>query len=143
MGFEDHFSRLAQQYARYRPRYPAALFEYLASAAPGRALAWDCGAGNGQAAVSLAGRFRHVTATDASWDQIRRAQPHPRVDYRVEQAESPSLPSRSCDLITVAVAVHWFAFGPFYRSVARVLKPGGLLAVWTYHNMVGKSIPLQ
>lgn len=36
------------------------------------------------------------------------------------------------DLITVAVAVHWFDFDKFYREVNRVLKPGGVIAVWTY-----------
>jgi SAM-dependent methyltransferase len=36
------------------------------------------------------------------------------------------------DLVTVAVAVHWFNFDEFYREVRRALKPGGVLAVWTY-----------
>ena len=36
------------------------------------------------------------------------------------------------DLITVAVAIHWFNFDEFYREVRRVLKPDGILAVWTY-----------
>jgi len=133
MSFEDHFSTIAQNYSRFRPRYPEALFDYLAALAPGHELAWDCGAGNGQAAASLASRFRHVTATDASREQISHAPPHPRVDYRVEQAEASSLPSGRCDLITSAVAVHWFDFDRFYNTVRRVLRPGGVLAVWTYH----------
>lgn len=139
MGFEDHFSTIAKNYSRFRPRYPEALFDYLSSLAPGNELAWDCGAGNGQAAASLASRFRHVTATDASREQISHAQAHPRVDYRVEQAEDSSLPSGCCDLITSAVAVHWFNFDRFYETVRRVLRPGGVLAVWTYHLLESEA----
>jgi SAM-dependent methyltransferase len=36
------------------------------------------------------------------------------------------------DLITVAQAVHWFDLPAFYREAERVLKPGGVLAVWAY-----------
>ncbi len=39
----------------------------------------------------------------------------------------------SVDLLTVAVAVHWFDFEKFYAEVKRVLKPGGIIAVWCYH----------
>lgn len=70
MNFEDHFSELAQAYARYRPSYPSTLFSHLASVAPGRKLAWGCGTGNGQAALALAEHFDRVVATDASADQI-------------------------------------------------------------------------
>ena len=133
MNFQDHFSRLAPAYARSRPGYPAELFDYLADLAPVRDLAWDCGTGNGQAARGLARHFLHVHATDASADQLGHAQPHDRVAYRQEPAESVSLASAVVDLVTSAVAVHWFDFDQFYAEVRRVLKPGGVIAVWTYH----------
>ncbi|MES1194587.1 MAG: SAM-dependent methyltransferase, partial [Opitutus sp.] len=57
MSFEDHFSTQAATYARARPTYPPALFAELARLAPGNALAWDAGTGNGQAAVALAAQF--------------------------------------------------------------------------------------
>ena len=97
MGFEDHFSRLAGTYARRRPRYPAALFAWVSGLAPARDLVWDCGTGNGQAAVELAEHFTRVHATDASREQIAQATPHERVAYHVEPAESVSLASaHSC-----------------------------------------------
>ena len=132
-GFEDHFSPQADAYARYRPVYPPALFAYLASIAPGRDLAWDCGTGNGQAALGLAEHFQQVVATDASPEQLAHAIPHERIEYRVERAEDIALPPGSVDLVTVAVAVHWFDFDAFYGAVRRVLRGGGALAVWTYH----------
>ena len=130
--FEDHFSNHAEQYAQSRPHYPDEVYAYLASIAPARSLAWDCGTGNGQAAIGLAKYFDRVYATDASAGQIALAQAHDRVEYHVEPAEHVSLQDDSVDLITVAVAIHWFNFDEFYREVKRVLKPNGILAAWTY-----------
>jgi SAM-dependent methyltransferase len=133
--FHDHFSRLATGYRQYRPTYPAALFHYLASIAPDRHGAWDCATGNGQAAVALAAYFAQVIATDASAGQIARAQPCPGVVYRVASAAASGLPAASMDLITVAQALHWFDLAGFYPEVRRVLRPGGVIAVWTYNRL--------
>jgi SAM-dependent methyltransferase len=48
------------------------------------------------------------------------------------------LPERSCDLVTVAQALHWFCGDPFYAEVRRVLKPGGIFAAWTYTLLRGE-----
>src|SRR5262245_2764083 len=122
-NFEDHFSGQSEQYAQYRPKYPDEIYAYLASIAPGHSLSWDCGTGNGQAAIGLAKHFHRVHATDASAEQISRAYPHDKVDYGVEPAEHVLLNNSSTDLVTVAVAIHWFKFDEFYREVKRVLKP--------------------
>ena len=47
-AFKDHFSAHAAGYARARPGYPEALFDFLASLPARRGLAWECGAGSGQ-----------------------------------------------------------------------------------------------
>ena len=133
MPFRDYFSSQAKDYALHRPSYPASMFEYLAALAPSKELAWDCGTGNGQAALALAERFERVIATDASEKQIESAFPHKRIDYRVEPSEHTTITSGSVDLITVGTAVHWFDFEPFYDEVRRVGKSGAVLAVWTYH----------
>ena len=133
--FQDHFSGVANQYALFRPRYPASLFEYLASLTPSRDLAWDCATGTGQAAVVLAQHFNQVIATDASAEQIANTDPHPRVQYKVVPAEKSDLDSSSADLITVAQALHWLDLPAFYAAVRRVAKPGGILAVWSYAKM--------
>lgn len=130
--FADHFSAIAAEYARYRPRYPDALFEWLASVTPGHALAWECAAGNGQATLGLAGRFERVIATDASAAQLAAAPAHRRVEYRVAPAERSGLPARSADLVAVAQALHWFPLEAFYAEARRVLRPDGVLAAWTY-----------
>lgn len=131
VSFKDHFSCHAGEYAKYRPDYPEELFAHLASLAPAREQAWDAGTGSGQAA-GLAAHFARVFATDASAEQIKRAEPHVRVTYAVEPAERTSLIDNSVDLVTVAQALHWFDLDRFYAEVRRVLKPRGVLAAWCY-----------
>ncbi len=132
MSFADHFSSVSAAYAAFRPRYPDALFDFLAQAAPAHDAAWDAGTGSGQAAVGLARHFKHVHATDASSAQIEHATPDPRVDYRVCPAESCDLDDRSVDIVTAAQALHWFDRARFWVEARRVLRPRGLIAVWTY-----------
>src|SRR5262245_46584426 len=131
-AFQDHFSKVSVRYADFRPRYPAALFDYLATLAPRNSVVWDCAAGNGQASVDLASRFDKVIATDASQKQIASATPHAGIDYRVARAEECGLPEASVSLVTVAQAVHWFDLKQFFAEANRVLTPGGVLAVWAY-----------
>jgi SAM-dependent methyltransferase len=133
MTFKDHFSRQAADYAKFRPGYPKELFDYLGSIAPSRHFAWDCGTGNGQAAVALASVFDRVIATDASERQISNAQPHARVEYRVAPAENCGIKSEMVDLIMVAQALHWFDLYRFYAETRRVLKPAGVLAASAYN----------
>ncbi|TCW31949.1 class I SAM-dependent methyltransferase [Gulbenkiania mobilis] len=131
-SFKDYFSVQAADYARYRPRYPDALFARLAEAAPGRALALDVATGSGQAAVALASHFDNVVATDASVAQLEHADAHPRVRYCCEPAEHTHLADGTVDLITVAQALHWFDLPRFWEEATRVLRPGGVIAVWCY-----------
>ena len=133
LKFEDNFSKQADVYARYRPPYPAALYEWIASIAPGHAVAWDCGTGNGQAAIGLTHHFRSIIATDPSTAQIANAPAHPQIEYRVARAEESGLADQSVDAITVALALHWFDLDQFYAEVRRVLKPGGAIVAWTYY----------
>jgi SAM-dependent methyltransferase len=133
MTFKDHFSKQAADYAKFRPRYPRELFEYLGNIAPSRQLAWDCGTGNGQASVGLATAFDRVIATDASEKQIASAELHERVDYRVAPAEDSNIDFGTVDLIMVAQALHWFDLDRFYAEARRVLKPHGVLAASAYN----------
>lgn len=135
MSFCDEFSPLASDYARYRPHYPPALFDWLAALAPSRQLAWDVATGNGQAAIALAERFVRVVATDASSAQLAHATARNNVEYVCEHAEASALADQSVDLITVAQALHWFDMEGFFTEAKRVLKPNGLIAVWCYQNI--------
>jgi SAM-dependent methyltransferase len=130
--FPDHFSSAAAGYAAYRPTYPAPLFTWLAERAPSRACAWDCAAGNGQAALGLAPHFDLVVATDASAAQVAHAEPRPGVAWAVMRAEAVGLRDASVSLVCVAQALHWLDRPRFYAEALRVLQPGGILAAWRY-----------
>ncbi|MGH8144830.1 MAG: class I SAM-dependent methyltransferase [Rhodanobacteraceae bacterium] len=143
MSFKDHFSGHADLYAKARPHYPDALFDWLASAAPARDICWDAGCGSGQASIALARRFGCVIATDPSARQIGNAEAKPNIDYRVEPRNfsagdgggyRTSSDDRSVDAITVAQALHWFDLPAFVAEVQRVAKPGALFAAWCYAN---------
>ena len=134
--FKDHFSGQAGDYEKYRPRYPHELFAWLAANSPHRDLAVDVATGNGQAALALAEIFNEVVATDASAAQLAKAARMPRVCYRREPAEQISLADSSVDLVVSAQAAHWFDWTAFTAEACRVLRPGGLLAIWSYRDFV-------
>ena len=132
VDFKDLFSEQASDYAQFRPRYPVGLFHYLASLTQAHGRAWDCGTGNGQAAVMLADYFEQVVATDPSEKQLASAIRHQKVIYRQASIGNSGLEDKSVDLVTAAQAFHWFDREEFYKEVRRAAKPQGLLAVWCY-----------
>lgn len=127
------FNIQADAYRAHRPTYDPALFRWLAAAAPGRALAWDCGCGSGQATADLARVFDRVLATDISAAQLAKAPPLANVDYCCEPAEHSTLADASVDLTLVAQALHWFDIARFHDELRRVARPGGLVAVLSYN----------
>lgn len=133
MPWKDNFSTQAVDYAKYRPHYPPALYDYLFSLVKEKRVAWDCGTGNGQVATALAKVFHQVIATDPSSTQLAQAPVLPNVTYQVATAEHTQLPAASVNLITVAQAIHWFNVETFYQEVQRVAVPGkAIIAVWGY-----------
>jgi SAM-dependent methyltransferase len=122
------FGAVAAAYARHRLTYPAPFFDAVAARLPAEALVWDCGCGNGQAALDLAARNLRVIGTDASAEQLGAAGLHPLVTYRQARAEASGLAAGSVDAVVVAAALHWFDLEAFNAEVRRVARPGALLA---------------
>jgi SAM-dependent methyltransferase len=131
-AFQDHFSTVSSRYRAFRPRYPPALFAWLASISPRRERAVDLGCGTGQASVALAAHFDEVIALDPSREQIAHAEAHARVSYRVAPAEATALPDASADLVIAAQALHWFDPVRLHPEVARIARPGAVFAAFTY-----------
>jgi len=137
--FKDYFSGASKDYSIYRPHYPSELFIYLASLSECHETAWDCATGTGQTAQSLSSLYKMVIATDASQTQLAQAR-HllteiENINFKIMPAENTDIESSSVDLITVSQALHWFDLEGFSVEVDRVLKPGGVLAVWAYDLM--------
>lgn len=138
--FKDHFSQVAGAYASWRPTYPDTLFDAITAVAPGSADVWEPGCGSGQATKGLAVRFAHIFATDPSAAQVEqhwaKEAKAANVRVAVEPGEATSLADGSVGLIAVAQALHWFDRARFFPECERVLQPGGVLAAWTYQDMV-------
>jgi len=127
----DYFSSQADAYRRFRPRYPNRLFEYLSTELDTNSVIWDCATGNGQAAIQFNPELK-VVATAQSFSQLIHRSLSNNVLYAQARAEHAPFNDASVSLITVAQALHWFDFDSFYREARRVLKPGGIIAAWTY-----------
>lgn len=115
----------------------------------------DVGCGPGTAAHALAPRFAHAIGVDPSEGMIATARSlgdvkstSEPIRFEVSTAEelgeklSPPIKDHSIDLITAANAAHWFDMSRFWPSAARVLKPGGSVALWTSgHICAHPSMP--
>jgi SAM-dependent methyltransferase len=51
----------------------------------------------------------------------------------VTASEQSGLVDGSVDLLTVASAIHRFDLDRFFAEARRVVRPGGILAAWSYH----------
>lgn len=128
----DTFAKKSDAYAVSRPRYPAALYEWLLSHCARREAAWDVATGNGQAAVDLSPHFEAVYASDISCEQVEHGEQRPNIVYSAGPAEETDYPDGLFNLITVAQALHWFDYDKFWPEIARVSKPGALFCAWGY-----------
>ncbi|WP_043309080.1 class I SAM-dependent methyltransferase [Pseudomonas sp. ML96] len=126
------FGNRAGAYASFRPQYPSALFDWLASNCTSHERALDIACGNGQASRPLLGHFRHVLACDGSPEQLQAAPDLQGVDCFAADASAQPLADASLDLIVVAQALHWFATPDFFAEARRLLRPDGLLCAWCY-----------
>ncbi len=90
---KDNFSVQADTYQKFRPVYPAGLYEYLLQHVLEKDLAWDCGTGNGQVASVLADHFEKVVASDISEKQINKAPAKNNIQYLVSRAEKTGFPN--------------------------------------------------
>lgn len=124
------FAGVADAYERSRPGYPDDAVRWLVGTTPCDVV--DLAAGTGKLTRSLVALGHRVTAVEpleAMLDQLRATLPDAAV--AVGKAESIPLPDASTDVVTVAQAFHWFDREPALAEIARVLRPGGRVAlVW-------------
>ncbi len=128
----DKFSKQAETYKKYRPKYPEKLYREIIQFVRTKDVCWDCGTGNGQVATELSKHFKKVYATDVSKEQLANAQKKGNISYRVERAENTNFDDNQFDLITVAQAMHWFDQDVFNQEVKRVSKTEGVISIWGY-----------
>ena len=140
----ERFSNRAEAYVCGRPGYPDEAVAWLAEtfALHPPATIVDAGAGTGISAALLL-RFGYsvvaVEPNDAMREAAVRALGHdPGFRALAERAEATSLPPASVDAVVAAQAFHWFDRRAFRAECARILKPGGCVALlWNVRRIEG------
>ena len=133
------FERAAEAYEQARPDYPDALLDLLPIDASATVL--DLGAGTGKLTRVLARRYARVIAVEPL-DGMRAILEAvvPGAEALAGTAEAIPLADASVDAVFAAAAFHWFANDDAVAEMARVLRPGGVLALaW---NESDKPVPL-
>ncbi|KAK3578102.1 hypothetical protein CHS0354_007812 [Potamilus streckersoni] len=126
-------------YAKYRIQHPDWIFDSISDCCKDGSflLAVDVGCGSGQSCQQLCRHFLSVIGLDISEDQIKMAQSKyghdDKIEFRVGQAENLSfIDNDTVDLVTAGVSMHWFDIPKFLLEAKRVLKTGGVCAVYSY-----------
>lgn len=128
------FAGTAEDYARYRPAYPAELLDALLSRTPGRTRLIDLACGPGRIALDLAGPFESVLAVDSEPEMVAvgarlaAKQAITNVIWLCFRAEDLTLPDASVDVVTVGEAFHRLDQALVLESSMRWLRPGGVIA---------------
>jgi SAM-dependent methyltransferase len=124
------FDLAAEEYEATRPSYPDEVLDLLPVATDATVL--DLGAGTGKLTRVLARRYAHVIAVEPL-DGMRGilARVVPDVEVLAGTAEQIPLEDASVGAVFAAQAFHWFDHDRAIPEIARVLRPGGVLAlVW-------------
>ena len=124
--------RDAEAYERGRPGWPAEALDLLCAAlgVDATTVVADVGAGTGKLTRELVRRARRVVAIEPSppmLDVLRRVVPE--AVPVLGAAEALPLPDASVHAAFVAEAFHWFGSPAVVAELARVVAPGGGLAL--------------
>jgi len=129
------WGRTQADYDRYRPRYPARVFEALASFGVRfeGARICDLGTGTGFMALELARRGASVVGVDLSAVQLAVAEANARVEnldarFVASRAEATGLAGAQFDAVTAAQCALYFEHPAVDAEIERLLVPGGLFA---------------
>ena len=124
------FGAVAEAYDRGRPAYPTEAVAWLTGGEAKVVL--ELGAGTGKLTRQLVDAGHAVFATDPDEAMLEVLRERvPEVSARSATAEDIPANDRSVDVVVVAQAFHWFDHEVALAEIARVLKPGGHLAlVW-------------
>jgi ubiquinone/menaquinone biosynthesis C-methylase UbiE len=128
------FGSVAEAYDRGRPSYPREAAAWLVGEQPVTVL--ELGAGTGKLTAELVALGHDVLATDPDAQMLAILNRDlPDVRTSVAPAEEIPLPDQSVDVVVCAQAFHWFDHDRAFPEIARVLKPGGRLAlVWNQRD---------
>ncbi len=131
------FGPVAEAYDRARPSYPDQAVGWMMGS--GRSMVLELGAGTGKLTEVLHRAGHDVLATDPLEQMLVRLARRVPVGHVVATAEHIPVRSRSVDLVVCGQSFHWFEHDLALAEIARVLRPGGVVALaW---NDYDETIP--
>ncbi len=129
------FGGLAGGYDRYRPGYPAEAIDAILHGLPPGAPIADVGAGTGISTRALLAAGARPIAVEPN-PEMRALAVAAGLDARDGRADATGLAAASVAAVTCFQAFHWFASADTLAEFARILKPGGRLAiVWNERDL--------
>lgn len=137
----NSFGPQASAYAEHRPDYPAAAIRWsLQPLGPGTHDVLDLAAGTGKLTGGIVAEGHHVTAVEPDEAMLSELVRHcGGVRALPGSAERIPVPDATMDAVLVGQAFHWFDPDKALPEIARVLRPGGVLAaMW---NMDDLTVP--
>jgi len=137
------FDGLAANYGRYRIGYSSELFDALETLGFRRGMSvLDAGCGTGLSMGPLAARGMKVAGVDPAPAMLAAAKlAVPGATFTQGRVEALPFLDRSFDAAVSAQAFHWFEADKGYAELARVVKPGGPIAVWW--KALGSDDPMR
>jgi 2-polyprenyl-3-methyl-5-hydroxy-6-metoxy-1,4-benzoquinol methylase len=126
------FDSVARLYQDSRPGYPSHMVEFVVDTVGPASMVLEIGCGTGQLTERLARFGFGVTAIDIGSSLIAAARSHvqdPAVSFQVSSFEDLEADDASFDLIISAAAFHWVDPEVRFVKSARLLRPGGWLAL--------------
>ena len=138
-GFQavQSYGDKVEAYLAGRPEYPAEMLREL----PQVALAIDVGAGTGLSTAFIAPKAQKVLAVEPIARMARRIPRDRLTNVGVVVARAEAIPAAdgAAGLIFCGTAFHWFDYAAAMAEFARLLEPGGALALaW---NVRDRSVP--
>ncbi len=133
-GPASSFAQVADSYERGRPSYPEEAVRWLVGDEPRDVV--DLGAGTGKLTRVLVELGHRVTAIEPLPEMLELLPAAaPGAKAVLGNAEVIPLPDAYADVVAAAQAFHWFDLDVALPEIARVLRPGGRLAlVWNVRD---------
>jgi SAM-dependent methyltransferase len=143
------FSSRVENYIKYRPGYPTSLIQTLTSECglASKSVIADIGSGTGILSELFLKNGHRVFGVEPNREMReageRLLRKHPNFTSVDGSAEATTLPDRSVDLITAGQAFHWFNRQRTRKEFARILKPGGWVALVWNERLTDTSLFLR
>ncbi|MBO6935178.1 MAG: class I SAM-dependent methyltransferase [Deltaproteobacteria bacterium] len=139
MDPRERFSRTVDDYRRYRPDYPEAVFAWIGQTAglTDGSVVVDIGCGTGISTRQLAGRGWRVIGVDPNAEMLEAAREDSEgveVEYVRSDAETLALPLERCDAIVGGQAFHWFDLDRCLPRFRELLRGGTVVAFWNLRD---------